>query len=124
TGLQGERDCAPEPLAIRFASSLRLAPWRHLPWRDDPWSAFLRPADARIRRLSHADRRALSLRRGGASRRRRDRSTGTQRCAGGDRGSLANVKRVRRSQQDSLGKISVDCRPIAVTAKQFAAIGG
>ena len=92
-GLQGQRDRAPEPLAARSGARLRLAERRHFPWRADARSTLCGTADARICRLSHAARRALSVRLRGASRRRRDRRAGSQRRASGDRGPAAEMSK-------------------------------
>ncbi len=54
-------------------------------------SAVFRAPDGGIRRLSHAGAGALSVRLGGASRRRGDGCTGPQRRARGDRRPVADV---------------------------------
>ena len=83
---------AAESVAIRSGAHVRPAQRRHFPRRADARSAVLGAPDAGLRRLPHAGPRALSVRLGGASRRRRDRGAGTQRGTGGDRGPAKNAQ--------------------------------
>ena len=90
-GLQGERDRAAESVAARSGAHLRPAQRRYFPRRADAGSAVFRAPDGGIRRLSHAGAGALSVRLGGASRRRGDGCTGPQRRARGARRPVADV---------------------------------
>ena len=104
-GLQGERGRTPGAEPARPRTDLRPRRRRHLARRDVARSVVLGAAHARLRRLSRAAARPLSLRRRRASRRRRHRRARPQ-CRARD---------PRRPALAPLAPIDARHRPLGAT---------